>query len=86
MGVRQIRERPHVVPEAVLMRDPRDRHEACPIVDGAREIIGSHAAVVMFHDPHLDPARLLEMPVQHVRRVVVQLVDDDVVARLQIER
>jgi hypothetical protein len=40
----------------------------------------------MFHDPQRDAARRLQMPVQHERRVVVQVVHDDVVASLQVER
>ena len=40
----------------------------------------------MLDDAQVDPARLLQMPVQHERRGVMQLVDDDVVAGLQIDR
>jgi hypothetical protein len=39
----------------------------------------------MFDDPQRDSARLLQMPVQHERRVVAQFIDDDVVAGPQIE-
>jgi hypothetical protein len=40
----------------------------------------------MFHNPQRNPARRFEMPIEHERRRVVQLVDDEVVAGLQIER
>jgi len=83
---REIRQRLHVVAEAVLMRDPRHRYEARPIVDGAGEIVARHAAVAVLHDPQRDPARLLQMPIQNERGLVMQFVDDDVVAGFQVER
>jgi len=75
MSVCRIRERPHVMPEAVLMRDPCDRHEPSTVVDHSREIVAGDAAVAMFDDPERDSARLLQVPVQHERCVVVQFCD-----------
>ena len=67
------------------MRDPGDRHEPGPVVDGTREILARDAAVAMLHDPQRDLSRLFEMPVEHERRFVMQFVDDDVVAGFQVE-
>ena len=39
----------------------------------------------MLRDPQLDAIQSLERSIQHKFRVVVQLIDDDVVARLQAE-
>jgi hypothetical protein len=84
--VRKVGERPHVVAEAILMRDPRHRHEPCPAIHRTREVIPRDAAIALLDDSQVDTTRRLEVPIQDERRVVVQLVDDDVVARLEIER
>ena len=79
MAVREIRQRLHVVAEAVLVRDPRDRDQPRPLVHERLEVRSRHGPVSRLDDAQLDAGRLFEMAIQHEGRVVVQFVDDDVV-------
>jgi hypothetical protein len=81
----QIGERLQVVAKSVLVRDERDRQQARTTIDERLEIGRRDRATVVPRDSQLDPSSLFELPEQYELRLVVQLVDDDVVAGFEIE-
>jgi hypothetical protein len=81
----EIGARREVVAVAVAVRDPGDGDEpGSPVGAVSNASIGARPAFVS--DPELDALHLLELSVEHECGDEVELVDDDVVARFQIQR
>ena len=74
-----------IVAETILMRDPRNGDHAGLSIDMGRKMFGVGPAVDGVDNTHLDAFGLLERFVENVGCLVVQIVDDDIVPRLQVE-
>jgi hypothetical protein len=72
--------RAYVVAQSVHRRDVRYRYKSRAIVHAPRDVVGRDESVAMLDDAQLDAAPALELSVHDERSVVMQVVDDDVVA------
>src|SRR6185437_13481394 len=84
MRVGQVGEGTQVMAKSVQVGHPRHRHDAGPAVDEGLEVLHTDGAVAISRDSELDPLRRFEGPIQDELGRVVEVVDHDVVARLEL--
>ena len=65
VAVRQIRKGLDIVLVAVAVRHPGHRDQPRPLVGARGELLERRPAALVRHDPELDAAQLLELPVEH---------------------
>ena len=86
MRVGEVGDRPHLVSKPVVVRHPGHRDQAGAPIDQGLEVAGVDTPGAVLRDPQLDALRVSQVAVEDELGFVVQVVDHDVVARLQIER
>ena len=83
--VRDLGQPLEVLAIAVAVRDPRHRDEPGAGVAGSIEIGQAGGAVVVRNDAELDAQLLLEFAIQQEAGLEMQVIDDDIVAGLQLQ-
>jgi len=73
----------HVVPMAACVRYPSYRNHPRSFVDQPREILHGTGSISVLHYSHLDAVSLFQPAVDHRRRRISDIVEDDVVTRLK---
>ncbi len=74
-----------IVPVAILVGYPRDRYKSCALIHKLGEVFHASSTVNVLNDAQLNAASLRKVLIEDYRRVVVQIIDYNVVTSTQIQ-